>query len=369
MRKLVILLAITSSTSCKPETRAGAGALAALERYTSDRATWEQRAAVVRQGILDGTGLTKLPPRTPLLPDSHSRRDRGGYTVENVVFQSLPGVYVTGNLYRPDGSGPFPLLLHVHGHFGDDKYSARTLPDNQAVAGQLARMGAIVLAPDLVGYGEFKQLPHDLPFVMALELWNEISALDYLESLPDGDRSRMAAFGASGGALQSVLLATIDRRVSSVAPVVMIAASFDGDDPDEAGMPIRAMTGTNNTEIAATLAPRPQLFVSDGDDWTSDFEMVDRPYLMKVYALYDAQIESVFLPDDEHDFGPHKRPPVYSFFARVLGLRELPLTGDPEHPEGIAPETDAAMRYFDGDHPRPAGAVTNPDAVKRLLYP
>jgi dienelactone hydrolase len=73
------------------------------------------------------------------------------------------------------------------------------------------------------------------PFLMALELWNDdISALDYLQSLPDGDRSRTAAFGVSGGALQAVLLATIDRRVSSVAPVVMISASFDGDDADEA---------------------------------------------------------------------------------------------------------------------------------------
>src|SRR5262245_59810412 len=185
MRKLVLLLALVGNTHCQHDDRNGPAALAALDGFTTDRITWEQRAAVVRQGILVGTGLTTLPPRTPLLPDSHSQRDLGGYTVENVVFQSLPGVYVTGNLYRPIGTGPFPLLLHIHGHFNAEDGFVRGLSDNQVVAAQLARMGAIVLAPDLVGFGELIQLPHDLPFVMALELWNWISALDYLESLPD----------------------------------------------------------------------------------------------------------------------------------------------------------------------------------------
>jgi dienelactone hydrolase len=368
VRRLVVLVVMASNTSCQTSTRDGGAALASLDHFTSDRATWEQRAAEVHHGILEGTGLTTLPPRTPLLPDAHSRRDHDGYTVENVVFQSLPGVYVTGNLYRPVGTGPFPLLLHIHGHFDAEDSLVRALPDNQAAAGQLARMGAIVLAIDLLGYGEFKQLPHDIPFVMALQLWNDISALDYLESLPDGDRSRIAAFGVSGGALQAVLLATIDRRVSTVAPIVMISASYDGDDPDEVGMPIR-MTGTNNTEIAATLAPRPQLFISDGSDWTSKFETVDLPYLNKVYSLYGAKVESVFLAKDGHDFGPHKRPPLYSFLAHELGLRELPLTGDPENPEGISPEDLSVMLYFDRDHPRPPDTVTSADAVKRLLYP
>jgi acetyl esterase/lipase len=369
MRKLVLLLVVLSNANCQHDDRDGRAALAALDQYTTDRATFDQRAAQVRQGILVGTGLTTKPPRTPLQPDSHSLRDRGGFTVENVVFQSLPGVYVTGNLYRPVGSGPFPLLLHIHGHFHADDDFVRALDDNQAVASELARMGAIVFAPDLVGYGEFSQLPHNLPFVMALELWNEISALDYLESLPDGDHSRIAAFGASGGAVQSLLLATMDRRLSAVAFVTMISAKFDGDDADENGMPIRAMTGTNNTEIAGTLAPLPALFISDGDDWTSDFEQVDLPYLQRVYSLYGAQVESVYLPMDGHDLGPHKRAALYSFFARQFGLMEPTLTGAPDHPEGISREKPETLRYFDKSHPRPGDAVTSADAVKRLLYP
>ena len=157
MRGVVVLL-LALGCGVDNSRRDPREALAPLYQYTRDLATWERRAADVRQGIRDGTGLNTLPPRTPLNADSHSRRDRGGYTVENVVFQSLPGVYVTGNLYRPVGSGPFPLLLQIHGHFHPDDFSARTDPNVQAASGQLARMGAIVFVPDLVGYGEFTQL-------------------------------------------------------------------------------------------------------------------------------------------------------------------------------------------------------------------
>ena len=82
-----------------------------------------------------------------------------------------------------------------------------------------------------------------------------------------------------------------------------------------------------------------------------------------------AQVESVFLANDGHDLGPHKRLALYSFFARKLDLSELPLTGDPEHPEGISPEKLSALRYFDREHPLPADAGTSPDEVKRLLSP
>jgi dienelactone hydrolase len=374
MRALAAAVLLLTASGCnddEPTTSkpSASDRIAEVMGFTSDRATWEARAAQVRAGLLDGMQLHQLPARTPLDATSHSLRQIDGYTVENVVFQSLPGVYVTGNLYRPAGrNGPFPGLLQTHGHFAEDKYFARTLPDNQASAGHLAQMGAVVLAYDMVGYGDFKQLPHDMPFVMALQFWNSMRAVDYLLSLPDVDAQRIGAFGPSGGAIEVMLLAALDPRVVVAGLVVMISAGYDGSDLDEIGMPIRA-TGTNNTEISATLAPRPTLFVSDGSDWTKDFPTVDLPYLNSIYALYgQSGPMAVHLPNDKHGFGPHKRPPVYSFFVTHFGLEALPLDESAAIPEHIQPEPNSVTRVFDEAHPRPANAVTDPNQVKLLLY-
>ena len=77
---------------------------AALEKFATtyyDKKSWQKRAERIRQLILQGSGLLQLPQNTPLKPIVHSKRTYDGYTVENVAFESLPGFFVTGNLYRP----------------------------------------------------------------------------------------------------------------------------------------------------------------------------------------------------------------------------------------------------------------------------
>src|SRR5438128_12204216 len=74
----------------------------------ASRADWETRAAAMRKEILFHAGLWPMPPRTPLNPQVFGRLERNGVAVEKVYFESLPGFYVTGNLYRPMGTGPFP---------------------------------------------------------------------------------------------------------------------------------------------------------------------------------------------------------------------------------------------------------------------
>ena len=84
--------------------------------FTS-RAEWDARAAYVREHILASAGLLPLPDRTPLNPVVFDELKRDGYTVSKVYFESLPGFFVTGNLYRPLGQGPFPAVLSAHGHW------------------------------------------------------------------------------------------------------------------------------------------------------------------------------------------------------------------------------------------------------------
>src|SRR6185503_14714700 len=142
-------------------------------------------------------------------------------------------------------------------------------------------------------------------------------------SLPDADINRVAITGGSGGGSHTVLMTAIDDRIKFSAPVVSLSSYFYGGCPCESGMPIHQCAGrTDNVEIAAMAAPRPQLIVSDGGDWTDKMPEHDFLYLQKMYSWYGKKenVENVHLPLEKHDFGINKRTAVYEFMARHLGL-------------------------------------------------
>src|SRR5438105_13884978 len=87
-----------------------------VARYASP-AEWQPRAAYLREHILASAGLLPMPEKTPLRAQVFDERAHGDYSVFKVHFESLPGFYVTGNLYRPAGAGPFPAILSPHGHW------------------------------------------------------------------------------------------------------------------------------------------------------------------------------------------------------------------------------------------------------------
>src|SRR5882672_8538610 len=96
----------------------GKAQLEAFSKTWHTRAEWEARAKNIRECILREAHLTPLPARSPLKPIIWGKQVRNGYTVENVAFESLPGFFVTGNLYRPleKSSGTIPGVLCPHGH-------------------------------------------------------------------------------------------------------------------------------------------------------------------------------------------------------------------------------------------------------------
>ncbi|MBI1784370.1 acetylxylan esterase [Candidatus Sumerlaeota bacterium] len=335
---------------------------------------WQARAAAIRQGILRGANLDPLPARCPLNPIIHSKREYNGYSVENVAFESLPGFYVTGNLYRPLGrTGKLPVILNPHGHFQDPVYSARTRPDMQTRCAMFARMGAIAFSYDMVGYGESNQTAHSDPNVLTLQTWDSMRVLDFLLGFPDADPARVAVTGASGGGTQSFLITALDDRITCSAPVVMVAAHFFCGCKCESGLPIHQNPETNNAEIAACAAPRPTLIVSDGDDWTHNVPGIEFPYIWKVYRMFDKEkdVENCHLPFDHHDYGYSKRAPVYEFFARHLGMERIavnPLNGKTP-PEDIVIEEHKKLLVWDESHPRPANALRGSKAIEAVLFP
>ena len=339
--------------------------------------SYQKRAASVREGILRGAGLQPFPQKTPLNPIIHSLRQHKYYTVENVAFESLPGFFVTGNLYRPvGGESPYAAVLCPHGHFHTPNGGGRFRPDHQIRCAVLATMGAVVFSYDMVGWGDSTQTTHENSEVLALQLWNSIRALDFLESLPEVSRNRIAVTGASGGGAQSFLLAAVDERAAVSIPVVMVSAHFFGGCACESGMPIhRSRTHeTNNADIAALTAPRPQLVISCGEDWTLNTPEIEFPYLRRIYALFgrDDDVMNIHIEDEGHDFGPTKRAHVYRFLSRHLGL-DISAVADPRCYMGVDEsiaviEDRKEMRVFDEEHPRPDHALRNDEEISRSLH-
>ena len=154
-------------------------------------------------------------------------------------------------------------------------------------------------------------------FPLGLQLWNSARALDYLSSLEQVDANRLAMTGASGGSTQTFLLSAVDDRIKVSAPVNMISATMQGADPCEDAPGLRF--GTFNVEIAALMAPRRMLIVSDTQDWTKNTPREEFPAIRSIYALYGRpdRLAGVQL-DAPHNYNKESREAVYAFFAKHL---------------------------------------------------
>ena len=338
----------------------------------ASKQVWETRAGQIRTQIREGMELLTLPTKPASAPIIHSKREMDGYTIENVAFESLPGVYVTGNLYRPlKKQKSYAGILCPHGH-GENPHG-RFREQTQKRCATLARMGAVVFVPDMVGQGDAKQTEHKFSKALKLLAINNIRSIDFLLSLPNVDPERIAVTGESGGGTQTFLLAALDPRIKVSVPTVMVSAHFFGGCVCESGMPIhkKGEYQTNNVEIAALTAPRPMLLISDGDDWTKNTPKVEFPFIQNIYALYGKKnlVENVHLPDEKHDYGPSKRKAMYAFMAKYLNL-DIKAVSDAqgnidEGPSKVLEQKD--LEVFNAAHPRPSNALMGDEAVLKLL--
>jgi len=378
---LVACVAVSAHAAGRYHARSldkGKAILARLKAKHQTLAAWNELTAHTRKHILKGAKLEQMPEKTPLNPIVHSERKFDGYTVSNVALETMPGFFSTGNLYVPtNAKKPYPIVLCPHGHFRDEEgnLNGRSRNSMQIRCAILAKMGAVVFAIDQVGAGDSQQTKHHDPLSLPLQIWNNIRTLDYLTTLKDVDTSRIGVTGASGGGSQTMQMGAIDPRVSVVCPVVMMASNYDGGCVCESGLPIfnSEHHETNLTHMGAMAAPRPQLVISCGADWTVHTPEIEYPYLKSVYGLFGAgyKVDNLHLQNEEHSYGPSKRKGMYPFFAKHLGLSMAPLI-DRNNPNrivepGIILQTPEQLAVFNEEHPRPKHAVMGRDAVYALF--
>lgn len=296
-----------------------------LSALYNDVQSWEQRKTNLKNCILSTLRLSSVPAKPVSKPIITAVRKMDGYTVQNVGFETLPGLYVSGSLYRPvKRKGKIPVVLNPDGHFPKGRYRE----DGQYRCATLARMGAIAFSYDLFGWDGESRLQvnpadHRRSLVQSIQVLNTLRILDFLLSLEEADPARVAITGASGGGSQTMLMTAIDDRIKLSVPVAMLSSYHSGGCPCESGMGIHLCGGgTNNVEIAAMAAPRPQLVISDGKDWTQHVPEIEFPFLQRVYGFYNNtdKVKNVHLPQDGHDYGVNKRKAMYEFVAQHFGL-------------------------------------------------
>jgi len=374
----------------------------------SSLSEWELRKEQVKRRVLVAEGLYPMPTRTPLNAVIHGRIERDDYTVEKVYFESAPGFFVTGNLYRPKGiKGRMPAVMFAHGHWQDARLSladeARVRAEIaaggerferggrsifQSLCVQLARMGCVVWQWDMLSDSDSIQFSREivhtfakqraemntvenwglyspqaeahLQSVMGLQTLNAVRGLDFLLSLPEVDPERTAVTGASGGGTQTMLLASVDDRIKLSFPVVMVSTSMQGGCTCENASLLRINTG--NIEFAGLFAPKPQ-GMNSANDWTRELATKGFPELQKLYELHGAK-DNVLLQRGEHfphNYNAVTRSAFYTFINKHFKLGGPP----PVIERDFEPLTREQLTVWDDKHPAPKAA--DPDFERRLL--
>jgi hypothetical protein len=367
----------------------------------TSKAAWEKRAADLRDQVRVSLGLWPMPHLPPVAARIHGRLVLDGYTIDKVVFESLPGLFVTGNVYRPHpmpSGGRIPAVLCPHGHWPDARFQdvaddevRRQLASGaerfvnaarnpyQARCVQLARMGCLVFQWDMLGYCDSTQISLERAHrfaeqdratevtdegwllysplaeshaqsVMGLQAIATIRSIDFVAGLSEVDPARIAITGASGGGTQSFITAAIDPRIAVAFPAVMVSTGMQGGCTCENACGLRV--GTGNVEIAATIAPRP-LGVTAANDWTRTMPEDGFPQLRQTFGLVGDADDVALFPaiHFDHNYNHVSRGAMYGWINRHLGLG----LEEPVLERDFAWQGRTTLSVWDDEHRRPEG--------------
>jgi cephalosporin-C deacetylase-like acetyl esterase len=313
---------------------------------------WNRQRPVIRSQLLSMLGLEPLPKRTPLKVRITGTLQRPNYRIEKVVFQSLPGLYVTANLYVPHApSRPLPTILYACGH---SPHPLGAKWDYQDRAAWFAEHGYVCFILDTLEFGEVPGIHHGIHDLnmwdwlslgytpIGVEVWNAIRALDYLETRPEVDRHRIGMTGISGGGSATWFTAAVDERIAAAVPVCS-TYTFGSQAAHWVAAGQCDCIYYHNTYltdfpiVGALIAPRPLLICSgrkDGDFPPDGYHEVYRR-VQRIYDLYtrpEGAPEQIKEVDDDvgHTDAPLFRTEARQWMNRWLKGDDTPLPTAPD---------------------------------------
>ena len=315
---------------------------------------WQARRPRLRQEYLSMLGLWPLPEKTPLEPKVTGTLERDDLVVEKLHFQSMPGLYVTGNLYRPKQiAGKLPAVLYVCGHSSRGRNGCKVAFQDHGL--WFAANGYVCLIIDTLQLGEIPGVHHggygrpwghlksygievksiyenrfwwrSLGYTPAgVECWNGVRALDYLVSRPDVDAARLAVTGISGGGAATFWIAAADERVKCAVPVSGMSdlESYVTNKVVNGHCDCMFLVNTYQwewTTIAALVAPRPLLFANSDKD--SIFPMDgNRRIIERLRTLYKLHgkpdLVDEYVSVGGHDYRPDLRVAIFKFINQHI---------------------------------------------------
>ena len=317
--------------------RLAAGSLADVKTLGD----WTARRAQYREELFEMLGLSPRPAKTDLKATITGRVEHAEFTVENLHFQSLPGLYVTANLYVPKNlTGRAPAILYACGHaeVKDGKASLGNKTGYQHHGAWFARHGYVCLMIDTIQLGELPGVHHGTRRFgqfwwnsrgytpAGVEAWNGLRALDYLQSRPEVDPDKIGMTGRSGGGAYTWYTAALDDRIKVAVPVAGITDLHNHvvDGVVKGHCDCMFMVNTyrwDYAKLAALLAPRPLLLANSDKDTIFPLDGVLRVHgeLARLYALHQASDRLGLLITE----GPHKdtqdlQVPAFRWFNRWL---------------------------------------------------
>ena len=303
----------------------------------------EARKQLVRSKMLDDLG--GLPDYNgPLNPRIVDKIHSDSFTIEKVIYESLPGFYVTANVYRPNLPGRYPAVLLQSGHTQEGK------PENQRVAANLALKGFVVLCFDPIGQGERVQtyspqldaplsgwsVPEHIQMGAQAQLigqalsryfiWDAKRSIDYLVSRPDVDAAHIGAAGCSGGGALTTFIGGLDPRLKVVIPACYPSSFrtlFSTFGPDaEMIFPNFLASGLDTADFVELSAPTPWLIqATERDEYNFSKAGVRLTYgeAHKWYSIYRAEDKvGFFVGQGWHGMPLASREVLYEWMIRYL---------------------------------------------------
>ena len=279
-------------------------------------------------------GLEPMPPKSPLAARITGTIQRPGYKIEKLVFESRPNFFVTGHIYLPDPKpvGKLPVVVHVNGHWAHKKNEDRV----QLRAAFCALRGYMAIAIDSPGHSfEGTNLierraegdHNDWFLAMATNatgyyVWDCIRALDYLETRPDADMSKVGITGASGGGLATLYAFAADDRYKAAVPVVYMSSMELA--PDN-GCLCNHVPGTcqigDRSDVVAIQAPKPvYLFGAENDpEFPPDAMRLTGKKMVEAWSLFGrGQDAMTKIFPGPHDYNQPMREAMIGFFDKYL---------------------------------------------------